>query len=81
MKVSVADLKKLFAPMIPEEAFSRLDPGLPLAGQGVDSLALTGLAVALENVYRVTITPEDGIKLKTLDDIVAFLDQAGAAGK
>lgn len=79
MKVTVDDLKKIFSPIITDETLAKLDPALPMVGQGVDSLALTGLAVALESTYHVKITPEDGIKLKTLNDVVTFINTAGVA--
>ena len=81
MQVTVDDLKKIFSPLIPAEKLSKLDPGLPMVGQGVDSLLLTGLAVALENIYQVKISPEDSLTLKTLDDVVAFVNRAGAVGE
>lgn len=76
MQVSADELKKCFAQIIPEQTLSKLDPGLPLAAQGVDSLAMTAMAVALQNVYKVTIGVEDGLKLKTLNDVAAFLNKA-----
>ena len=81
MQVTVDDLKKIFSPIIPDKILSKLDPTLPMVGQGVDSLALTGLAVALESSYHIAITPEEGIKLKSLNDVVAFINKAGATGK
>lgn len=81
MHVTAADLKKTFTGLIPAEALSKLDPGLPMVSQGVDSLALTALAVALENTYQVKVTPEEGLKLKTLNDVAEFINRTGVSGK
>lgn len=74
MSVTIADLKKVFAIALPAEKLAKVDPALPLTGQGVDSLAITAMAVALQNAYGVTLTVEEGLKLKTLNDVVAFLN-------
>jgi acyl carrier protein len=76
MKVTVDELKKCFAPAIPADVLAKLDPALPLATQGVDSLSLTTMAVALQNTYKVKLTVEDGLKLKTLNDVITFLNKA-----
>lgn len=78
MSVTSSDLKKIFAGLVPDDVMSRMDPALPLTSQGVDSLALTALAVALQSAFKVTITPEEGIKLKTLNDVAAYLNKMGA---
>lgn len=74
MSVSVADLKKAFAGALPADRLAKLDPANPLTAQGVDSLAITAMAVALQKAYGITLSAEDGLKLKTLNDIVAFLN-------
>ena len=73
MTVTANDIIKTFAPFIPKGI--KLDPAKPILEQGVDSLALTALAVALQNAYKVTITPEDGLKLKTVNDVAAFVNR------
>lgn len=75
MSVTVADLKKVFAAALPAGKMDKLDPALPLAGQGVDSLAITTMAVALQKAYNFTLSVEDGLKLKTLNDVVAFINK------
>lgn len=74
MSVTIADLKKVFAAALPEEKLAKVDPALSLTGQGVDSLAITAMAVALQNAYGITLTVEEGLKLKTLNDVLAFLN-------
>lgn len=75
MSVTVSDLKKVFATVLPSATLDTMDPAKPLVGQGVDSLSLTALAVALEKTYKVRISVEDGIKLKTLNDVAAYLNK------
>lgn len=77
MPVTVDDVKKVFAPAIPAAVLDKINPSQPMVGQGVDSLALTALAVALQNGFGVVIGPEQGLKLKTLDDVVDFINAAG----
>lgn len=76
MKATVEDLKKCFETIVPADVLAKLDPAKPLTAQGVDSLALTAMAVALQAAYKVTIGPADGIRLKTLNDVAAFLNKA-----
>lgn len=77
MSVTVADVKKVFAKAVPAGVLDKMDPSQPMVGQGVDSLALTLLAVALQKGFGVVIGPEQGLKLKTLDDVVDFINTAG----
>lgn len=76
MKVTIEDLKKSFKNIMPDALLDKLDPAKPLVDQGVDSLALTAMAVALQNIYKVTLSVEDTVKLKSLNDVVAYLKKA-----
>ena len=76
MKTTINDLKRIFASAIPADILAKLDPAQPMAAQGVDSLAMTTLAVALQDAYKLKISVEDGIKLRTLNDVVAFVNNA-----
>jgi len=76
MIVTSSDLKKVFAKTVPADVMAKLDPAQPMAAQGVDSLAITAMAVALQHTYGVAVTPEDGVKLKTLNDVAAFINKA-----
>lgn len=46
---------------------------------GWDSLGHANLMLALEEEFGVTLTPEAQLELQSLPEIVAFLEQAGAA--
>jgi len=78
MPVTVDDVKKVFAPAVPAAVLDKMDPSQPMVGQGVDSLALTLLAVVVQKNFGVAISPEQGLQLKTLNDVTAFLNAAGA---
>ena len=47
---------------------------VPLVQQGLDSLDLATLMLALESKYKKTIPPEKSARLRTINDIVAFLN-------
>ncbi len=79
MSVTAADLKKVFAKAVPADVMAKIDPAQPMAAQGVDSLAITAMAVALQHAYGVTVTPEDGVRLKTLNDVAAWVNTVKAA--
>jgi acyl carrier protein len=76
VKATVENLKKCFENLVPADVLANLDPSKPLTVQGVDSLALTAMAVAIQNAFNVTIGVEDGVKLKTLNDVADFLNRS-----
>ena len=76
MQVTVVDIKKCLEKAVPAGIMDTMDPSKPMVSQGVDSLAMTIMAVALQNTYKVKISPEDGLTLKTLDDIAAFINRS-----
>ncbi len=76
MQVTVADIRKCLEKAVPAGIMDRMDPAKPMVGQGVDSLALTIMAVTLQTTYQVKISPEDGLTLRTLDDITAFINRS-----
>lgn len=41
---------------------------------GADSLDLVEILMELENELNITISDEDALKLKTVNDVVAFLE-------
>ena len=47
---------------------------VPLVSQGLDSLDMATLMLALESKYKKTIPPEKSARLRTIQDIVAFLN-------
>jgi acyl carrier protein len=46
----------------------------PLVSQGLDSLDMATLMLALEGSYKKAIPPEKAARLRTINDIVAFLN-------
>jgi acyl carrier protein len=53
---------------------SKLDAGAPLVNQGLDSLDMATLMLALESKYKKAIPPEKAARLRTLTNIVEFLN-------
>lgn len=51
-----------------------IDVTAPLVTQGLDSLDIAMLMFALETRYKKTIPPEQSARLRTVLDIVAFLN-------
>lgn len=47
---------------------------VPLVQQGLDSLDHATLMLALESKYKRSIPPEKSARLRTIKDIVAFLN-------
>jgi acyl carrier protein len=76
MSATLEDLKKTFAFAIPADVLAKIDPAKPLTAQGVDSLAMTAMAVAVQNAFGLKISVEDGLKLKTLNDVLVFINKA-----
>ncbi len=59
-------------------AVSGLDADAPLALQGLDSLDMTNLLYQIEQSCQITISPEAAARLRTLADIVDYLDKMPA---
>ena len=76
MSATLEDLKKTFAFAVPADVLAKLDPAQPLTAQGVDSLAMTAMAVAVQTAFGVKISVAEGLKLKTLNDVLAFVNKA-----
>ena len=77
MAVSVTELKELMLQIgMDKKLVAEIDPNSPLATQGVDSVDCPAFAVALEGKYNVTITDSDSLRLKTLNDFIAFVERA-----
>jgi acyl carrier protein len=53
---------------------SGLRVDVPLVSQGLDSLDVATLMLALETKYKRAIPPEKAARLRTVTDIVAFLN-------
>ena len=76
MAATAGDLKELMMQIgMDKKLADGLDPALPLAGQGVDSVDCPAFAVALEAKYNVKISDTDSMKLRTINDFVAFVNR------
>ena len=76
MAVSIAALKELMLQIgMDKQLVAELDPNSPLATQGVDSVDCPAFAVALEGKYNLTISDSDSLRLKTLNDFIAFVER------
>jgi len=74
MSVTAKDIIATFEQAVPNEVLAKLDPSRPILEQGVDSLALTVIAVALQDTFKIKMSVEESIKLKTINDIVAYVN-------
>ena len=76
MAVTVQEIKELMLQIgMDKELVAGLDPAVPLAGQGVDSVDCPAFAVALEGKYTVTISDSDSMQLRTINDFIAFVER------
>ncbi len=76
MSATIEEMKELMLQIgMSKELVTGIDPAIPLAGQGVDSVDCPAFAVALEKKYNVTISDTDSLQLKTINDFVAFVNQ------
>ena len=55
-------------------------PGEPLAAK-LDSLALLGLAVAVEDRFHVILTDDDGATARTLEDLARLVASRAPPGR
>jgi acyl carrier protein len=58
-----------------------LDPRASLGELGVDSLDLVGVISALEDAFRIELSPDDTVELHTLDDLIGKVVQRVAPTK
>ncbi len=47
---------------------------VPLVAQGLDSMDVATLILAVESIHNKAIPPEQAARLRTVSDIVAFLN-------
>ena len=57
-----------------EKLVQNVDPARALTQQGMDSVDYPAFALALEERYGQTISDADSLRLKTLDDFLAFVN-------
>ena len=53
----------------------RLNPELPLTAQGVDSLELVSIFLAIEETLNIKVSDEEMAGLHSIQDIVNFLNK------
>jgi acyl carrier protein len=71
------DIKALLGYVLSTSALSSIDANKPLTQQGIDSLDLMTLLMSVEDRYGIVIPTERIGSLRTLSDVVGFLDEAG----
>ncbi len=81
MPLNVADLKTLMKRAgIEPDLVDQLDPAVPVLRQGLDSIDLPLVAMAAEKEWGITILDADAVRLRTLDDFVAYVVKRRAGG-
>ncbi len=75
MSATLDELKGLMLSVGMDEALVQgIDAARPLTQQGMDSVDYPAFALALEERYGRTISDADSLRLKTLDDFLAFVN-------
>ncbi len=64
---------------IAPEIVARLKSDLPLLKQGVDSVDYPAFVLAVEEAHGVSISDEDSLRLRTLDDFAAHINRMKAS--
>lgn len=76
MKVSGADIITLMREAgVNPEVVNKLKFDAPLVAQGLDSMDLPVIAVATEKKYGIDLSDADAVKLKTINDFAAYVNQ------
>ena len=76
MKVTVKDMKDLMLKIgMKKEIVEGLDPAKPLGKQGVDSVDCPAFMLAFEKKYAIKVSDTDNLRLKTINDFVAFVNR------
>ncbi len=74
--ISASDLLAVFREAgLKPSVVAALKPDVPLLRQGIDSIDLPVIAVAIEKKYGVDFSKADAAKLRTLQDTIAFIEQ------
>ena len=58
-----------------------LDPAAPLDSFGIDSLSFIEFMFKIEEEFDLSIPDEDIQKLRTVGDVIAYLEAAGPSAK
>ena len=73
MSATLDELKALMLAIGMEDSLVQgIDASRPLTQQGMDSVDYPAFALALEERYGRTISDADSLRLKTLEDFLAF---------
>lgn len=76
MKITGADIIALMREAgIDPEVVDRLKFDVPLVKQGLDSMDLPVIAVAAEKKFGIDLSDADAVKLRTINEFAAYLNQ------
>ncbi len=74
---TINELKELMLNIgVDGDIVAGVDPVEPLSLQGVDSMDCPAFAMAVEERYGVKISDAESLRLKTLNDFVAYISAA-----
>lgn len=77
MAATGKDLKALLEEIgMKPEAVRVLDPAAPLLKQGLDSVDFPAFCALLEERFHLSLDDDAALKLRTLDDFAAHINQA-----
>ena len=77
MAVTAAEIIEIMREVgIEKDIIDQLKPDVPLFKQGIDSVDLPMLAFAAEKKFGVNLSQVDPAELRTIDDIVVFLNHS-----
>jgi acyl carrier protein len=75
MTATVEEMKELMLQIgMDKELVEGLDAAEPLTQQGVDSVDCPAFAVALERKYGITVSDTDSMRIKTINDFIAYVN-------
>lgn len=72
----LAFFQEIYLNRVKDHSHEQLLPENSLASIGIDSLAMSWLIADIEEKFGVTIYGSDIIGLKTIDDVIAFIQKA-----
>jgi len=76
MTVTSADIMELMRVAgIPSGFVDNVKVDLSLHAQGLDSMDLPAIAVAVEEKYNIDLSDAEATKLKTINDFAAFVNE------
>jgi acyl carrier protein len=76
MAITSADMMDLMREAgIPSKFVDNVKVDVSLHAQGLDSMDLPAIAVAVEEKYNLDLSDAEATKLKTINDFVAFVNE------